>query len=133
VAATAATAAAAAAATTAAAAAAAATTAAAAAAAASGALLGFVDAQGASVELGTVHGLHGAIGFGLRAHRHEAEASRLPSGAIGYDVNVDDLTVLSEGVAERVLRRMKRQITDVQTISHVHSQSARKFLPSVEQ
>ena len=85
-------------------AAAAATTTAAAAAAASRALFGFVDTQRASVEIGAIHGRHRAFGLRTRAHGHEAEATRLASHSICHQMNVDDLTVSGERVAQHVLR-----------------------------
>ena len=86
--------------------------------AAGGALLGFVDSQGTSVEISAVHGRHRAFGFGARAHGHEAEAARLPRHPIRHQMNVDDLAMRGEGLAKRVLGGVEGQVTYVQTISH---------------
>jgi hypothetical protein len=86
--------------------------------AAAGALFGFVDSQRASIEISAVHRRHGALGFGARAHGHEAEAARLTRHAIRHQVDVDDLAMRGESLAQRVLGGVERQVTYVQTISH---------------
>src|SRR5687768_12878923 len=40
--------------------------------------LGFIDGQGAPVQLSAVQGLDGFLGLAARAHLDEAETSRLP-------------------------------------------------------
>jgi hypothetical protein len=86
--------------------------------AATGTLFGFVDTQRTPVEVGTVHRRHGAFGFRTRAHGHEPEAARLSRHAIRDEVDIDDLTVRGESLAQRVLSGVEGQVSYVQTISH---------------
>src|SRR5512146_3422768 len=90
---------------------AAATTTTAATATATGTLFGFVDAQRTPVEISTVHRGHGAFGFRTRAHGHEPEAARLSRHAIRHEVDIDDLTVRGESLAQRVLSGVEGQVT----------------------
>jgi hypothetical protein len=54
-------------------------------------LFRLVDAEGATVETRTVHGLDGLLGLGRRTHRDKPESTRLTRRAIGHDVDVRDL------------------------------------------
>src|SRR5436190_443576 len=80
------------------------TAAAAAAAAAAGTatrtLFGLVDSQRATVEVGAVHRCDGLLRVLRGAHRHEAEAARLPALAVGDEVHIGHLTELGERGAD---------------------------------
>jgi hypothetical protein len=81
-------------------------------------LLRFVDAQGTAVEQRAVHFGDCLLRLGIRAHRDERKAARFTSLAVGRDVDVAHLSERSESGADRVRRRVKRQITYVETITH---------------
>jgi hypothetical protein len=111
--------------TTAAAAAAAITTAATTAAATAAAttatlsLLRLVDAERAAVEHGAVHLGDCLLSFGVGAHGHEGEAAGLSGLAVGRDMDVAHFSEGCERGTHRVGRRVKRQIANVKTITHV--------------
>src|SRR5690349_23438120 len=81
--------------TAAAAVAATATTAAAATAGARLALLGFVDAQRAAVDLLAVHRLDGALGVVVRRHLDEREAPRPAGVPVLHDADARDLAAVA--------------------------------------
>src|SRR5262249_27283862 len=73
------------------------------AAAATLALLGFVDAQRATVELDAIHLLDGGLRFLFRAHLDECEAARATRLAItGHEDALDRAPTRLEGRAQRV-------------------------------
>jgi hypothetical protein len=69
-----------------------------------GSLFCLVDLERSPVEVCAVHRLHGALGLFARAHGDEAESARLTRRAIRDEVNVNDLSMCCERVAQRVLR-----------------------------
>ena len=69
-----------------------------------GSLFGLVHLERAPVEIGAVHRLHRTLGLFARAHGDEAESTRLTRRAIGDEVNVNDLAMCRERVAQHVLR-----------------------------
>jgi hypothetical protein len=71
------------------------------------ALFSFVHAQRATVNHLTVDAFDRALGLLVRAHRYEREAAGLARCAIGHDVHVRDLAVLSEGSADGLGIRVK--------------------------
>jgi hypothetical protein len=81
-------------------------------------LFRFVDAESAAVEVSAVHGLHGHLGLGAGTHGDEREAARLAGHAISHEVNVNDLAACSERIAQRILGRVKSEISDIETIGH---------------
>jgi hypothetical protein len=99
-------------------AAAATTKAAAAAAAALLALLGFVDAERASVEGATVHALDRLGRLFGRTHGHEGEAARAACLAIGDKVDVANGSEFLERLANAISIGVEREISDVQTSVH---------------
>ena len=108
-------------------AAAAAVTAAAAAAAAAAAVIaaivGAVDAQGATVELGSVHGLEGALRVLAVLVRHETETAAAARLAIGDDLGLDDRSVLLECGAKARVIRIPTKTTNKKLLRHVLSLS----------
>ncbi len=88
----------------------------AAAAAAAAALIlgsGFVDDEGAAIELLTIQSLDGGDCVLALRHRHEAETARAAGFAIGDDADLFYFAVLGEKVSERSFRGGKIQIAYV--------------------
>ena len=96
--------------TTAATAAVAATTAAAATALA---LLGLIDLERATIEVGAVQSLHGTRRIGV-GHFHKPEPTGAPRLTIGDEGNLVDGSVLGEQGAHRVFGRAEREVANVQ-------------------
>jgi hypothetical protein len=89
------------------------------------ALLRFVDAERATVEERAVHLVDRFLSFGFGAHRDEREPAGLARLAIGRDVDIADFAERSECGADRVRRRVERQITYVETVSHFFARFVR--------
>jgi hypothetical protein len=83
-----------------------------------GPILGFVDAKGATIERGAVHGLDRFLSLRRRAHRHEAEAARLSRSAVSNDVNIGDLADARERFPYRLYSGRERQVADIKTRPH---------------
>jgi hypothetical protein len=77
------------------------------------ALLSFIDAQRAAVELRAVELRDGSTRLLVSPHRHESKATRLARLAVLDDVDVRDFAALGECVAQRLRRRLKGQIAYV--------------------
>jgi hypothetical protein len=73
-----------------------------------GTFLSLVDAQRATVEVGTVHGRDRSLRLLLRSHRDETKAARATRFAIGHDVRVGDLAGARECLAQDVRGGVKR-------------------------
>jgi len=89
-----------------------------AAAATARAFFGFVDFERPAVEQRAVHVRDRLLRGVARAHRHEAEAARLPGLPIGYDVHVGDLTERRKSSANGVVRRVEGKVANIKTITH---------------
>jgi hypothetical protein len=112
--------------TTTAAAAATATTKAAAATAATtttaiGTLLRLVHAKGTTVEHRAVELSDRFGSLLICTHGHESKTARLTRLAIGHQVNVGHFADGGEGAAHTLGRRAERQVSDINTISHMSS------------
>jgi hypothetical protein len=83
-------------------------------------LFSFIHTERTPVDHLAVDAFDRALSLLVRAHRHEREAAGLPSGAISHDMDIRHFTELRERRAHRFRVRMKRQVPDVQTISHDH-------------
>ena len=84
-------------------------------------LLRLVDLERAAVELLTIPGFHRRLRVGRAAHLDEGEAAGLTSVAVGHDLDLDYFAAaLLEGLAQRVFRRVERNVTDVQAGSVCH-------------
>jgi hypothetical protein len=83
-------------------------------------LFSFVHAQRTPVDHLAVHAFDRALCLLVGPHRDEREATGLSRRAIGHDVYVRHFTERSECSTHRFGVRMKRQVPDVQTISHDH-------------
>jgi hypothetical protein len=82
------------------------------------ALLGFIDAQRATVEGLAVHALDRLRSLFGGAHGHEREAARAAGLAIGDEVDVAYRAELLEGSANAVGGRVEREISYIQTSVH---------------
>src|SRR6266404_7285752 len=51
---------------------------------------GFIDVQGAAIQVGAVQSRDGLVAFGVVGHLDEPEASGLSSVAVGYDAHAVD-------------------------------------------
>src|SRR4051812_5017284 len=80
-----------------------------AAAATLGAGLGFVDAEGASVEERAVHRLDGGLRLLIRRHGYEGEAARAARLAVHDEVHVGDFAELGKCRTDRVRRSVERK------------------------
>lgn len=80
---------------------------------------GFIDGQGASVELGAVHGLDCILGFLGRRHRDEGESAGTACGSVQHQVDFEDGAVRGEGVLESVFSRLEREISNEEFRAHV--------------
>src|SRR5687768_6443679 len=100
--------------------------AAAAAAPALGTVLGLVDAQRAAVEVGAVHLLDRRLGRLGGRHLDEGESARSPGLPLDHQLDLDDLAELGEGVTEGLVGGRERQVTYVESISHLQSPAARR-------
>ncbi len=80
---------------------------------------GFIDGQGASVELGAVHGLDCILGFLGRRHRDEGESAGTACGSVQHQVDFEDGAVRGEGVLECVFSRLEREISNEEFRAHV--------------
>ena len=74
---------------------------------------GFVDDEGAAIELLTIQSLDGSGCVLALRHRHETKTARAAGIAIGDDSDFFHFAVLGEEVSERSLRGGKVQITHV--------------------
>ena len=81
-------------------------------------LFGLVHANRAALNQGPVQLSDGVLSFLRGAHGHEAKAARLAALTIGDDMNVNDVADRSEGGAQRLRRRLERQVAYIQTITH---------------
>ena len=82
------------------------------------ALLGLVDAKGATVEGLAIHAFDGLGGLLSGAHRYEREAARTAGLAIGDEVDVADRTELLERSANAIRRGVEREVSYIQTSVH---------------
>ena len=83
-----------------------------------GALLGLIYAERATVEHDAVHRCDrlGCL-MGI-AHRHEAEAARLTTLAIGNDMHVRHVARGRESSAQRFSRGAEGKVPDIESIAH---------------
>jgi hypothetical protein len=100
-------------------------------------LFGLVHANRAALNQGPVQLSDSVLSFLSSAHGHEAEASRLATLSVGDDMNVNDVADRSKGGAQRLRRRLERQVAYIQTITHDFSIRSRgpsfsEVLPSDE-
>jgi hypothetical protein len=82
-------------------------------------LLRLVDAQGPAVEERAVHLGDRFRGLGVVTHGDERKTARFAGLAIRSDVDVAHFAERSESSTDRIRCRVKRQITYVETITHV--------------
>ena len=82
------------------------------------ALLGFVNAEGATVERATVHTLDGLGGLLGGTHGHERKTARAARLAIGDEVDVADRSKFLERSADAISIGVERKISNVQTSVH---------------
>jgi hypothetical protein len=73
---------------------------------------GFVDRQGAAVELGVVHAIDGFLA--AAAHFHEGEAAWATGVAVHDQLNFGHGSETREGFLQRVLGRRERHVADIQ-------------------
>jgi hypothetical protein len=81
-------------------------------------LLGFVDAEWATVEGATVHAFDRLGRLFRRTHGHECKAARAARLAIRDEVDVADGSELLERGADAISGGVEREISDVQTSVH---------------
>src|SRR5688500_4470744 len=91
-----------------------------------GTVLGLVDAQRAAVEVGAVHLLDRRLGRLGGRHLDEGESARSPGLPLDHQLDLDDLAELGEGVTEGLVGGRERQVTYVESISHLQSPAARR-------
>lgn len=82
------------------------------------ALLGLVDAQRTAVDVLAVDLVDRLLGLIRGAHRHEREAARTAGLAIEDDVDVRDLTVAREELADGVAGGVEGKVAYVQSGAH---------------
>jgi len=75
--------------------------------------VGEVDTDVATVQLLLVEALNGGLSLIGGLEGDEAEAARAASLAVLHDNAVNDIAVLGEGIAERVVSGVPRQVADV--------------------
>lgn len=80
---------------------------------------GFIDGQGASVDLGAVHGLDCILGFLGRRHGDEGESAGTACGSVHHHVDFEDGALRGEGVPECVFSRLEREISNEEFRAHV--------------
>jgi len=83
------------------------------AAAAIGAWTRFIDRYRTPLDWLTVESGNGRLGFFLLGHLDKTEASRLAREFVHYDCNRGYLTELGEGLLDILLRRLVRQVSDI--------------------
>jgi hypothetical protein len=81
-------------------------------------LLGFIDAEWATVEGLAVHAFDGLRRFFGRAHGDEREAAAAARFAIGHEVDVADRAELLKGSADTIGGRVEREVSYIQTSVH---------------
>jgi hypothetical protein len=73
-----------------------------------------VDDKRSSTELLAIQAFYGRAAFGIIAHRHECETSRLARFSIGYDLNLRDASKLFEHMLEVSFSDGERNISNVE-------------------
>jgi hypothetical protein len=84
-----------------------------------GLFLGFVDLDGPSIEVGTVHLGDCLLRRLLIIERYETEPTRTPGVTIGDDLRLRDLAEPCEGFAQAVVRRIKTEPAYKELLAHV--------------
>jgi hypothetical protein len=84
-----------------------------------GTLLRFVHPKRTPIERGSIHRLDRFLRLGWRAHRHETKTARLAGRPVRDDVDIRDLSDARKSFANGLIRGRKRQVTYIQTRSHV--------------
>src|SRR5262245_59835195 len=80
---------------------------------------GDVHSEVASVEVRSVHGVHGLFRFLIAAHGDEGKSARATAGAIHHEVGLEDRAVCGESVLEIIFRRIEGKVSDKQFVIHV--------------
>jgi hypothetical protein len=89
--------------------------------AATGVLLGFVNANGATIKLVAVHLRACSLGLCFLRESHEAEATRPTRFAVRDHFAVGDRSKLRESLTEAIIIRIPAQSTDKQLLRHTFS------------
>jgi len=96
---------------------------------AAGALLtgpGLVHDERAALQRLAVHAVDGGLGFGIRAHLHEAEALGAAGLAVHHHLGRGDGAELRKGLRERIVTHRIRQVAYVKLVSHGEPSITRK-------
>src|SRR5438105_543750 len=78
----------------------------------------FVDDEGAAVEGLAVHAVDGRLGFGVRAHLHEAEALGAAGIAVHHDLGGCDGAELGESLLKIVVADAVGKVAYVEFVAH---------------
>ncbi len=79
-----------------------------------------VHGQITAVQVRTIHGVDGGLGFLRRAHRHESEAAGPAARAVNHQIGFQNRAVRRKSVLQIVLSRVEGDVSYKQFCVHVN-------------